>query len=151
MLNNEIKKYKENQDLIKNYGYALFVMSFDEATDCPKKGKEYSLDVQNFFQQKLINITTSDDYKNNVFYLYEHKDELDAFLRMQIEREYKELDKLLRVPKDELFAHFDNLNRSQMKWREGRETLDFSGFEKELEELIAYLKKYVKCSMKVQS
>lgn len=144
MLNNEIKKYKENQDLIKNYGYALFVMSFDEATDCPKKGKEYSLDVQNFFQQKLINITTSDDYKNNVFYLYEHKDELDAFLRMQIEREYKELDKLLRVPKDELFAHFDNLNRSQMEWREGRETLDFSGFEKELEELIAYLKKYVK-------
>ena len=61
---NNLNKYKDLQLELKNYRYACFVISYDQATVCPKKDKENSLSVCDYFQRKIIEITTSDDYYN---------------------------------------------------------------------------------------
>lgn len=137
-----INRYNELRTILKNYYYAIGIMSFDCETDCPKLGKEYSMDVQNFFQEKAIDIETSDEYSNLIDSLYEKKDELDEFLRLQIEKEHISQVKLRSIPRDELTKHFENMSRSSLEWQKARETLDYSKFEKELTELVSYYKKY---------
>ena len=46
---NDLELYREYKKKLKNYEYALFIMSYDEATVCPKWAKENSLTVQNYF------------------------------------------------------------------------------------------------------
>ena len=59
-------KYKSDNELIAKYNYALFIMSFDQETDCPENDKEYSLSVQEFFHEKSLDIYMSDDYQKNL-------------------------------------------------------------------------------------
>ena len=47
---NNVELYRQKRELIKNYSYAIFVISFDEQTICPKNDKENSLNVCNYFQ-----------------------------------------------------------------------------------------------------
>ena len=56
----DLELYREKKELLGYYNYALFVMGFDEQTVCPKKDKERSLAVQDFFNEKILEITTSD-------------------------------------------------------------------------------------------
>ncbi len=141
-LSKEFSKYKEANELARKYQYALFVMSFDSDTDCPLDGREYSLSVQEFFYEKILEVITTDEYKNNLKYLYEHKDSLKEVERLQIEEDMKETLKLEKIPHDELMAHIANINRSSLEWKNARETLDYSKFLKELEELVNYNFKY---------
>ena len=55
-----LKRYKELRDICNKYRYAEYVLSFDESTDCPEKGKEQSNDVINYFSQKSRDILLSD-------------------------------------------------------------------------------------------
>ena len=59
---NDLELYREYKKKLKNYEYALFIMSYDEATVCPKLDKENSLNVQNYFYEEIIKITNSDAY-----------------------------------------------------------------------------------------
>ena len=139
-----LQKYKAYKEDLKNYGYALFIMGFDESTDCPKDGKEYSLEVQQYFQSKMLDINLSKDYQDTLFYLRNHKEELNEIEAQSIEKECKELDKLNKIPKEVMLQHMKNLSRSSLEWAKARETLDYSKFEVELKELIEYNKNYIK-------
>ncbi len=141
-LTQEFNKYKSDNELSRKYQYALFILSFDSETDCPLDAREYSMEVQEFFYSKILDIITSDDYKNNLKYLYENRTYLSEVERLQIEEDMKETLKLERIPHDELLAHIANLNRSSLEWKNARETLDYSKFLKELEELVNYNFKY---------
>ena len=59
-----IELYREKQELIKNYNYAIFVINYDLETICPKNDKRRSSDVINYFYKEIINITNSDEYYN---------------------------------------------------------------------------------------
>ena len=45
-MENKLKQYKDYKKLMEKYNYALFIMSFDQATDCPKNDKLFSIEVQ---------------------------------------------------------------------------------------------------------
>lgn len=139
-----LKKYKDKKELIDYYNYALFIIGFDEATDCPKKDKQRSLQVQDFFQKKITDIITSEEYKKMICELFIHKEELDDVTRLDIEIEYKNMKKMEKIPLDELYAHFENLSRSSYEWAIARDTLDYSKFLKELKENVEFNKKYIK-------
>ena len=42
----DLELYREYKKKLMNYEYALFIISYDESTVCPKKDKENSLNVQ---------------------------------------------------------------------------------------------------------
>ena len=142
-LSKEYKKYKDSNSLARKYSYALNVLSFDSETDCPEKDKETSLSVQEFFEEKLLNILMSDEYVSNLKYLYENRKYLTELEKKEIEEDYKETDRLSKIPHDELMEHYANLNRSNLQWKRCRQTLDYTPFIKELKELVDYNFKYV--------
>jgi carboxypeptidase Taq len=136
-------KYKSDNELIAKYNYALFIMSFDQETDCPENDKEYSLSVQEFFHEKSLDIYMSDDYQKNLKYLFDNKNLLTDFERAQIEEDYKEIDKLNKIPHDELIQHYKNVNKCGLLWKRMRETKDYNAFLNELKELVNYNFKYI--------
>ncbi len=137
------KKYEEMNKEARYYNYALYIIGFDQETDCPELDKEYSLSVQEFFHEKSLNIYMSDEYQNNLKYLFDNKNLLDDFKRLQIEEDYKEIDKLNKIPHDELMEHFKNVNKCGLLWKRMRENHDYASFLNELKELVAYNFKYI--------
>jgi len=138
------KKYKEYKEIIKNYSYALFVMSFDEATICPKKDKENSLNVQNYFQREIIKIVTSDEYFNLLKKLSVATD-IDIVDKEAIIKEIEDLEKSRRIPNELRFKGMDIINKSSLTWEEARETLDYKPFLGNLGDLVNYYKDVIDC------
>lgn len=144
MINKAIEQYRKDKEVIKNYSYANFVMGYDSYTDCPKQGVEYSLNVQQYFSKQILDILGSDSYKENIFKLYDNRELLDPIMKRDIELEYKSLKKLLNVPKEEMNRHLQNLDDCYFSWVKGRETTDYTEFNKNLNELVKYYKNYTK-------
>jgi len=142
-LTEAFKKYEDYNKEAMKYNYANFIIGFDQETDCPENDKEYSLEVQDFFREKSLNIYMSKDYQDNLKLLYDNKDCLDEFKRLQVEEDYKEIDRLSKIPHDELLKHYKNLNKCGLLWKRSRQTLDYTDFLKELNELVDYNFKYI--------
>ena len=53
---NDLEKYRDLKKMLEYYNYANDVMSFDVETICPKDDREYSYDVQNYFEEKVLDI-----------------------------------------------------------------------------------------------
>lgn len=139
-----LSKYKKVNEYLSYYQYANSIIGFDEATDCPKLDKERSLEVQNFFGKKIMDILTSDDYKNIIKELYDKREHLDEVSKLNIELEYKKQDKINKIPYDELVKHIENISRSSLEWEKARQSLDYTKFLVELKENVEYNKKYIK-------
>ncbi len=142
---NNVELYRQKRELIKNYSYAIFVISFDEQTICPKNDKENSLNVCNYFQKKVIEIITSDEYFNLLNDLILNPDGLAEVELQAIKKEYKDIEKTRRVPNELRFKGYDIMNKAGLTWEEARETLDYSKFEENLSNLVEYYHEYIKC------
>ena len=143
MLGEDYKKYKEYQKKLRRLNYVLYILSFDSETDCPENGREYSLSVQQSFQEEILEIISSKDYKDLVKSLYENRNELDELKRLEIEEEYKEFLKIKNIPNDELIKHYEVLNKAGLLWKKGKDTNDFQDFMPKLKEIIDFNFKYI--------
>jgi len=137
----KLERYNKIQDELKNYRYASFIISFDQATVCPKKDKENALSVCDYFQKRIIQITTSDDYYSLLNELLD--EELNEVDRLAIEKEYNDLTKIRKVPNDVLFRGLDIMSKSSLSWELARDTLDYTDFEARLNDLVNYYKEYI--------
>lgn len=137
-----LEKYYEYQRELKNYEYALFVLSYDEETDCPRLAKAHSLEVFQYFENKYYDITLCKNYEDTLFAL-ENDSSLDKLVALSIKKECKNLHKLKKLPKDLFNNHLKNLANTGLLWEEARESLDYSKFESALVELVSYNKKYI--------
>ena len=138
-----LKKYHEYKKELAYYRHVSFVLNYDATTDSPKLGRDYTNDVLNFFEMKALDITLSSDYINTINELYEIRESLDIVDKLDIEIEHKEMEKVLKVPRDEMDKHIENLSRCYLTWAKARETLDYAPFKEELKELVEYNKKYI--------
>ncbi len=141
-----LKKYQETLKELDVYNTASFIVSFDAMTDCPKKDKAHLMDVCDHFEKVVTDKILSDDYKNMIKELYGRRNELDEVVRLSIEAEYRDIVKLEKVPSEELYAHIEQVSRCGLRWDEAKNSKDhnFDEFEKELEALVTYYKKYIK-------
>ncbi len=132
---NNLEKYNKAQEELRNYRYAANIISFDEATVCPKKDKRRSNEVSNYFTKLELDIRSSDDYFLNLEKLKNRKD-LDEVTKKKIKKEYIELEKIRRIPKSLLFSEYDLISETGVSWEEARDSLDFSSFESNLTKLV---------------
>ncbi len=130
-----LEKYLKDQELLKIYRYADFVISYDEETVCPKKDKKTSLEVSSYFVKRIIEITNSDEYFNNLESLAKD-DSLDDLLKQKINREYKDLLKQRRIPKDLIYEEVDLIDSASLSWEEARDSLNFNDFINNLDLLV---------------
>lgn len=129
--------YDEYQLKLKNYRYALFCIGFDEATVCPKRDKENSLNVQNYFYEEIIKITNSDEYYNLLTRLKDDNSlsEIDS---LAIKKEHEYITKSRRIPIDEITRGMKIQSESSLAWEIARETKDYKDFEIKLKNLVSY-------------
>ncbi len=142
-MNELVKKYKTTQEYLEKYRYACFIMGFDQETDCPLKDVEHSIEVQNHFKKLMMDVELSDDYKNNIKELFKIKEQIDQVTAKSVEIEYREMAKLERIPKDELYRHIDNSSECGYLWKLAKKDGDWSKFAVAQTELINYYKQYI--------
>ncbi|MFI3252291.1 MAG: carboxypeptidase M32 [bacterium] len=136
------KKYDEFQIKLKAFRYALFVMGFDASTDCPENGKSFSYEQQMYFRKEVIELKTSEEYFNVIKSLNENNDELNENEKKSIAKEYKELVKARKIPKELLFENMKDSNKARELWHAARHTHDYTEFEKVFEKMVDFKFKY---------
>lgn len=137
---NALEKYNRAQEQLKNYRYATNIISFDEATVCPKKDKRRSNEVSNYFSKLELDIRSSDEYFYNLEKILNTLN-VDEITEKKIKKEYIELEKIRRIPKELLFEEYDLIAETGVSWEEARESLDYSIFEANLDKLVKMEKK----------
>ncbi len=138
-----LEQYKKKQEILKNYKYALFVISFDESTICPKNDKENSLSVMEYFQKEILKIETSYEYYNLLNDIINSNEEIDEITLLAIKKEYKDLTKIRKVPQELLFEGMEIASRASLSWENAREDLNYDKFESDLSDLVSYYRKYI--------
>lgn len=139
----KIEKYLKYNQEINRFNYISSVLYFDASTDCPLNGKAYSFQIQEYVQNKVLALKKSPKYLKLIDELAQELN-LDNHYQKAIFKEKKELDKLNKLDAKKIEEHIQNANRAYMAWEEGRETLDYTNFLKEFEELLSYFDYYTK-------
>ena len=140
-----VEKYREYRERLKNLYYVCNVLSFDEATVCPKNDKENSMNVTNYFALEADKIITSDEYFNLVNELNNNPDGLNETEKEIIKKELKNLIKARKIPSNLREEGYDVITKSSLSWEKGKETGDYSEFDKNIKLEVEYYKKYIKC------
>ena len=139
----KLEEYKKKRDLINKYSYANFVITFDEATVCPKNDKEYSLEVSNYFYKEILSIIKSDEYYNLLASLKNDKS-IDEITLKAINKEYEDITKERLIPNDFSFELMDIQSKTYLSWQKSTTSLNYDEFEKNLDELVNKYKDYTK-------
>lgn len=140
---NDKELYKKYQEELNNIKYAIFIMSFDSATICPKDDKERSYEVQNYFERKKLDIETSNEYYELLKRL-SCDETLDEVSKISIQEELKEIEKKKNVPLNLLHKELSLLDKSVMDWQDSRENLNYDKFINDLDETVKCQKEIAK-------
>lgn len=137
-MTNLLNLYRDFNEEIEALNYALWVISWDGATQTPRNAFPYRSEQIGILAKKKLMIQTSNEYINTIKELYERRDELADLLSREIVIEYKNIQKYIKVPKKELLEYEILLSDSEVIWAEAREKEDFDIFLPTLEKIIKF-------------
>ena len=80
----KLNRLKEILTLLKKYGHAIGVISFDFETQVPKDGREEEGDVLDFLSNEYFKIFTSNEMKTLIPDLYNNKDQIEDPLDVKL-------------------------------------------------------------------
>ncbi|CCV64146.1 Zn-dependent carboxypeptidase [Alteracholeplasma palmae J233] len=143
-MENYIKIYNDTKNKIRAYKYALWLISWDQETESPKKAIDYMSEQVSILSEELYNVESSIDYINAVTKLFENKEKLDEILALEIKKVYKSLDIVKKVPKEELLEYQKLQSKSATIWAHAKENDDFEYFLPTLEKIIEFNRKLTK-------
>lgn len=139
-----IAKYEEYRKKLKAYGYAMWMISWDSATEAPKGCFSERAKYTGVLSEESYKLTTSPERIEIVNKLYENRDQLDSILAHEIVEAKKSLDDILKIPMDEFVKFRMLLASSEKIWATAKQNNDFESFKPCLEEIISYTKKFAK-------
>lgn len=136
------KIYRDYQRKLRAYGHAMGLMSHDKVTAAPRgaeAGVSESLEVLNEAAYKL---EMSEELSAAVDYIYDHREELDAKMRREIELYRRSIDYVRSIPEDEYIAYMALANEAADVWRRAKEENDFAAFAPYLQKMFDTNKKF---------
>lgn len=139
-----ISKYEEYRKKLKAYRYAMWMISWDSATEAPKGCFEERAKYTGILSEESYKLETSAEHIDIINKLYASKDKLDSILAHEIVEAKKNVDKTLKIPMDEYVKYRMLLAASENTWAEAKTKNDFEMFKPSLEEIILYTKKIAK-------
>ncbi len=138
------KKYEGLRAKIKSFNYADFLISWDLETTAPISSMETSSKWVGNLVEMRLQIERSPEYIDTVNELYKNIDKLPALLQIEIKKVYKEINKNLKIPSDEIIKYRSLLAKSPSIWAKAKSENDFNIFADTLKEIIAFNKRYTK-------
>lgn len=139
-----IDTYKDMRKRLQAFGYAMWVLSWDLETDHPAGAIEYRAQQIETLTYEIYTLETDKKYLKAIDYLYDHRNKLDDLLRREIEKVYKELRLIKKMPKDEYIDYQVLLAKSTAIWSKAKDNDDFESFLPTLEKIVAYQRKIVR-------
>lgn len=140
-MQNNIKKYEEYRLKIKAYGYAMWMIAWDSATEAPKGCFEERGKHLGVLSEELYKLQTSEECFSLVNKLFECKDKLDSVLAHEITKVKEEIEKTRKIPMNEYTEFQVLLSNSQNIWADAKNSNDFELFRPCLEKVVATSKK----------
>lgn len=139
-----ISKYEEYRKKLKAYHYAMWMISWDSATEAPKGCFGERAKYTGVLSEESYKLQTSAERIDIINKLYAGKDKLDSILAHEIVEAKKSVDKILKIPMEEYVQYRMLLATSENTWAEAKTKNDFEMFKPSLEEIISYGKKFAK-------
>jgi len=138
-----LKQYNEMKSKAKAFGYAMWMISWDSETEAPKGAMEYRSKQIGVLSSEMYNLRTSPEAIKLINELYEKKDALSEIERKEIIEGKRDIDKIVKIPKEEYVAFQILISQSPQIWAQARAKNDFEAFRPTLEKIIEFSKKYI--------
>lgn len=138
-----LKQFREMQMKQKAYGYVLTIAGWDSNTEAPRGAFARRAEMLGVISGELFQLGTSKEYQDVVYGLYEKLNELDNITQREIKRAKKDLDKIIKIPKEEYIEFNKLINLSQKVWEDAKKNNDFNSFKPNLEKIVVFMKKFI--------
>ena len=133
----KLNRLKEILTLLKKYGHAIGVISFDFETQVPKDGREEEGDVLDFLSNEYFKIFTSNEMKTLIPDLYNNKDQIEDPLDVKlIENLYESYEKEKNITPEFDLKRSNIYSRAYRVWLEAKEHQSYDEFKKSFQEVI---------------
>lgn len=138
-----VKKFNELVAKQKAYMYVLTLAGWDSATEAPKGAFARRAEMLGVISGELFNLQTNQEYQDVVNDLFKMLDELDDITRREIKKAKKNLDKIIKIPKDEFVEYNKLIGLSQREWEDAKQNNDYESFKGNLDKIFNFNKKFV--------
>ena len=147
MNNERLKQYEDWKFRLSAYEMALGLISIDKLTVAPPAGAAYRDERTAFLAGEHFSIYTD---PKNLELLKEVKEEAeDADIRKEADTYYREIQKIVSIPKEEYVAFQRATDASYDAWLEARQKKDYRLFEPHLQGMIEWRRRF--CSYRSSS
>lgn len=136
--------YKRIQHKLKAYGYVLNVVGWDSQTEAPRGAFPRRAEMMSVISQDMFQLSTSGEFKEAVYGLFERLEELDPDMQREIKRAKKDLDKQVKIPEEDFVAYNKLVNLSQRVWEDAKAQDNWDLFKDNLKQLVEYNRKFIK-------
>lgn len=143
-LNKVINTYIDYRSKMQALGYASYIISWDSETEAPVGCLEERSKQVGILSEMSYKLERSDEYIETVKTLFEHLNELDGVLKVEIKKVHKNLMESLKIPMEELVEYSILISKAQSIWADAKVNNDYNKFAPTLDEIIKFNKRYVK-------
>ncbi len=130
---------------MSSYNEAISLMYWDLRTGAPKKGVEQRSETIGTLSTEVFNMSVSAEMGEylQILSTQEAQGELSEITKKLVEECKTEYDKNKKIPAEEYKQFVILTSKAESVWEEAKEHADFASFAPYLEQIIAYLRKYV--------
>ena len=137
-----LKTLNETEATLGAYYNALSTVSYDGSTVAPVGSAASRADTMAVLSQACYQISMGDAFKETLFFLKEHLDELGDLEARRVKKLIKDFERMSKIPMDEYVAYSRLLSTSDAVWHECKNKNDFATFLPYLEQVFATAKKF---------
>jgi len=141
-----MKEMEIFRDILKKqkaYQFVLNIVGWDSNTEAPRGAFAQRAEMLGVISGDLFVLSTSEEYQDVVNKLFAKIDELDNLSQREIKKAKKDMDKIVKIPKEEFVEYNKLINLSQKVWEDAKENDDFGSFKGNLEKIVEFTKKFV--------
>ncbi|WP_026528871.1 carboxypeptidase M32 [Butyrivibrio sp. VCD2006] len=134
---------RKTEKKMEIYRHACNVLSYDQETICPPKGRESQGEVSAFLENQAFKLAKNEKYIEACEYIYEHRDELNDLDKVLAEKNYRNYEKVKNITPEKNMEISLVYNKAFVDWSEAREASDFSKFKESLSKVYEINKEIV--------
>lgn len=138
-----LKKFREITKKTKAYGYVMNLVGWDSQTEAPRGAFERRAEMMGILSSELFKLQTGEETVKVVDDLYNHREELDALTKREVEKAKKLIDKIVKIPEEEFVEYEKLLQLSQSVWQDAKADNDYAAFKDNLRSIIDYNRKFI--------
>lgn len=137
-----LKIYESTREKLLAFRYINFVTDWDSTTEAPKGAAGLEASQHAEIAGMLYEINTSQFFMEAVNVLFEEREQLsDEVLKHEVTELHKDIEELLKIPKEEYTAYRKLIANSYHVYVEAKRNDDFKSFCPYLEKIVDYNRK----------